>query len=272
MKHDAIVEALLEIRFDMTTIPEVLLGRLTDWPSGKGFEHDRMPTYEMPAFLRQTDPYFRYQPIFELHNTEKTRSVRIGGQVLSFHRLPPYEGWTKFKPELDSAIDALFAKAEGLTVRRLGLRYINAIRPELHGISSIAELDIKIAVEGEPIDRNVNLNFTTDLSEDTQCTVRVATAEFVQGILPPDSCVFIDVDVFTKETFNTNDANRVKKWVVSAHQIEKEQFFRLFTAEHTGLPRPCKHEWQHVDGDGHSAPSSVRCIKCGSMGEATTSS
>jgi len=37
------------------------------------------------------------------------------------------------------------------------------------------------------------------------------------------------------------------------------------------LPRPCKHEWQHIDGEGYSSTSSVRCIKCGSSGDAETS-
>ena len=229
LKHDAIVEALLEVRFDMTTIPEILLGRLADWPSWKGFEQDRMPAYEIPAFLRHADPNLRYQPLFELHNVERNCVVRIGGQVVSYHRLPPYENWAKFNPELDAAIDALFAKADKLTIRRLGLRYINAIRPELHRINSISELDLKVTVENEPVAGNVNVNFTTDLSADTQCTVRVATPEFVQGILPPNSCVLIDVDVFTKEAFRTNDGQKVKQWVELAHAMEKEQFFRLLT-------------------------------------------
>jgi uncharacterized protein (TIGR04255 family) len=228
LKHDAIVEALLEVRFDTTTIPEVLLGRLADCPSWKGFEQERMPTYEIPAFLRQADPNLRYQPIFELHNTEKNRLVRIGGQMLSYHRLAPYESWTKFKPELIAAIDALFAKAEGLTIRRLGLRYINAIRAQLHQISSMADLDLKVTVEDEAVS-NVNVNFTHDLSDDTQCTVRVATTEFVQGTLPPDSRVLIDVDVFTREGSKMNDPQKVKQWVESAHIMEKEQFFRLLT-------------------------------------------
>jgi uncharacterized protein (TIGR04255 family) len=89
LKDDAIVEAVLEVRFDMTTIPEVLLGRLADCPSWKGFEQGRMPTYEIPAFLRQADPNLRYQPVFELHNAEKNRTVRIGDHVLSYHRLAP---------------------------------------------------------------------------------------------------------------------------------------------------------------------------------------
>ena len=107
--------------------------------------------------------------------------------------------------------------------------YINAIRPDPHGISSISELDLTVAVEHEPVVGNVNVNFTTDLADDTQCTIRVATTEFVQGTLPPDSRVLIDVDVFTKEAFKTNDAQKVKQWVESAHTMEKEQFFRLLT-------------------------------------------
>jgi hypothetical protein len=51
LKYDAIVEALLEVRFDMTTIPEVLLGRLADCPSWKGFEQDRMPDVRNSGFL-----------------------------------------------------------------------------------------------------------------------------------------------------------------------------------------------------------------------------
>ena len=229
LKHDAIVEALLEVRFDITTIPEVLFGRLADFPSWKGFEQGRMPAYEIPAFVRQADPNLRYQPVFEFHNAEKTRSVRIGGQMLSYHRLSPYEGWAKFRPELYAAIDALFAHAEGLTINRLGLRYINAIRSDLHPISSIKELDLTVAIESQPVAGAVNVNFTTDLSDDTQCTVRVATTEFVQGILPPNSRVLIDVDVFTKEGFRTSDAQGVKGWVEWAHTMEKEQFFRLLT-------------------------------------------
>ena len=42
LKHDAIVEALLEVRFDMTTASEILFGRLADWPSWKDFEPGRM--------------------------------------------------------------------------------------------------------------------------------------------------------------------------------------------------------------------------------------
>jgi uncharacterized protein (TIGR04255 family) len=229
-RHDAIAEALLEVRFSMDTIPEIFLGRLADSSPWNGFEQGRMPAYDVPAFVRQTDPNLRYQPIFELHNIERNRALRIGGEVLSYHRLQPYEGWERFKPELDSMIDALFTHDDKLTVRRLGLRYINAISADLHQIRSIAELDLTVAVENTPLGGNLNVNFTTDLSTDTQCTVRVATPEFVQG-LPAKSFALIDVDVFTKESFVTDDAEKVRQWAVTAHTLEKEQFFRLLRQE-----------------------------------------
>jgi len=230
LKNDAIVEALFEMRFSASTIPEIFYGRLADHTPWKGFEQRRLPAYEIPAPIRQADQNLRFQPVFELRDAGN-RAVRIGDQVLSYHRLPPYVGWSKFAPELHEAIDGLFAAVHGLTVQRLGFRYINAIRPDLHGIASISALDLTIAVASEPISKNVNLNFTTFLTEDTQCTVRLATAEFVQGVLPPNTSVVVDVDVFTKESFKTTERAKVKQWIEFAHVKEKEHFFRLLTDE-----------------------------------------
>ena len=67
LKHDAIIEALLEIRFDMAaTIPEVFFGRLVDHVSWKGFEQRRLPAYQVPAALRQADANWRYSARFRV--------------------------------------------------------------------------------------------------------------------------------------------------------------------------------------------------------------
>ena len=229
LKHDAIVEAVFEARFDTTTLPEVLFGRLTDYAPWKGFQPAKLPAYQLPEALRQVDANLRYTPLFELRREGQNRSVRIGDRVLSYHRLAPYEGWEKFKPELAEAIDGLFTRADGLTIRRLGFRYINAIRQDLHTIGSISELDLKLAIAGESLSGNANLNFTVELSHDTNCTVRISTKEFIEGALPDNTAVLVDVDVYTKDSFKTNDAREVKQWVDFAHGKEKEQFFRLLT-------------------------------------------
>jgi len=229
LKQDAIIEAILEIRFDMKTLPEVFIGRLADCIHWKGFTQNRMPAYDVPAPLRQADPHLRYQPVFELVETGGNRSVRIGPQVISYHRLSPYIGWERFSCEINEAIEALFEKTDGLQIRRLGLRYINALRADVHGIRSISDLDLELKIASERLSDNVNVNFITSLSDDTKCTIRVATNDFAQGVLPQSTSVLVDVDVFTKDNFKTKDIKKVKEWVDFAHIEEKKEFFRLLT-------------------------------------------
>jgi len=231
LKDDAIVEALLELRFDLSIIPEIFFGRLFDREIWRAFEQRKMPAYELPASIRQADPNWRYQPIYELVGPDKQCLVRVGPNVLSYHRLTAYVGWEIFQPELNTAIDALFETAEGLVVRRLGLRYLNALTVDKHRITSLANLDLDLKVSGAPIKGAVNLNYTSDLSATTQCTVRVATPGFVQGVLPQGTTVYVDVDVFTRDGFETNDPKSVKDWVSYAHDKEKEEFFHLLTAD-----------------------------------------
>jgi uncharacterized protein (TIGR04255 family) len=227
LKNDAIVEAILEVRFDTTTISEILFGRLADYGPWKDLSQQRLPAYEIPAALRQVDPNLRFQAFFELSGEQ--RAVRIGPQVISYHRTVPYIGWELFWPELQETITGLFERANGLVIRRLGLRYLNTLRPDLHGIKSISDLDLEIKVASERVAGNVNLNFTLDVASNAACTVRIATTEFVQGKLPPNTSVYVDVDVFTKDGFETKERKAVENWVTEAHDAEKEQFFRLLT-------------------------------------------
>ncbi|HVP46883.1 MAG TPA: TIGR04255 family protein [Bryobacteraceae bacterium] len=227
LKNDAIVEAILEVRFDTTTIPEILFGRLADYEPWKELSQRRLPAYDIPATLRQVDPNLRFQAVFELSGEQ--RAVRIGPQVVSYHRTVPYIGWERFWPELQQTITGLFETANGLIIHRLGLRYLNALRSDLHGIASISDLDLEIKVASEWVTGYVNLNFTIDVASNAACMVRIATTEFVQGKLPPNTSVYVDVDVFTKDGFETRERETVESWVTAAHDSEKEQFFRLLT-------------------------------------------
>jgi uncharacterized protein (TIGR04255 family) len=233
MKDDAIVEALLEVRFDMSIIPEVLIGRLSEYGPWKQLSQQRTPAADIPAPIRQLNPQLRYLPVFELFSPESEgrRAVRIGPQVLSYHCTAPYVGWERFKPELQQAIEGLFQKADGLVVRRLGLRYLNALRPDVHGIRSVSDLDLKLEIDGERVGGNVNVNFTVDPGSDKTCTVRIATPEFIQGALPANTSVYVDVDVFTHDGYESRKEADVTSWLEAAHTKEKQQFFRLLTVE-----------------------------------------
>lgn len=227
LKQDAIVEALLEIRFDSQTIPEILLGRLADHSAWNNFHQRRLPISEIPAVVRQSDRNLRYSPWLELADLERNRKVRIGEHVLSYHQLAPYPGWQVFRGQLFETIDGLFSKAGKANIRRLGLRYINGLKPAVHRVDGILDLNMTVSVAGQSIPESSNVNFTTNVHDDTDCTVRIAAADFVTGSLPEGTAVVIDVDVFTKPSARIKSAEDAKAWLEVAHTREKEQFFRL---------------------------------------------
>jgi uncharacterized protein (TIGR04255 family) len=106
---------------------------------------------------------------------------------------------------------------------------MNALQRDIHKIASISDLDLKLAIAAETITANVNINFTTDIDKNTACMVRIATPDFVEGSLPENSSVYVDVDVFTKPSFKTTNKAEVLHWIEAAHTREKEQFFRLLS-------------------------------------------
>jgi uncharacterized protein (TIGR04255 family) len=232
LEPDAILEALLEVRFDAPTVlPEVLFGRLAEHAAWKDWQQLRLPPYDIPAPLREANPTLRVAPIFELTNAQSHRSVRIGPRVISYHVGAPYPGWAVFQGEINQAVDELFARVKDLRVIRLGLRYINALTHDRHFIKSANDLAVAVTVSGDVQTASMNLNYNVMVRNDTVCTVRVATRDFVQGVIPDSTTVLADVDVATIDSFSTQDAGIVKDWAVFAHQKEKEEFFHLLTPE-----------------------------------------
>jgi uncharacterized protein (TIGR04255 family) len=145
--------------------------------------------------------------------------------------MAPYVSWEAFSASLNVAIEGLFDKTEDLVVRRLGLRYINALTAAKHGISSISDLDVSVVVSEETLDGRINLNFTRQVDETKQCTVRLATREFVQGAAFPRDALLVDVDVYTPHEFVVDSSAAVKRWVTEARTSKNDAFFSLLRAE-----------------------------------------
>jgi uncharacterized protein (TIGR04255 family) len=228
LTNDAIVEAVLELRFESTGLPEVFFGRFIDHSNWRGWQQRLLPAYNLPPQFRSLDPNVQYAPVIELLGQDAKAILRIGPSVVSFHRQAPYVGWEKFRPELERVTATLFGTNTEVMVKRLGLRYMNSLRPHLHGISALTDLDIKMSVSGEAIATSANLNFMTKLGNESTCTVRVATPDFLMGNIPPDTTVYIDVDVYTNDGFKTTSKKTVDEWIEFAHTQEKTEFFRLF--------------------------------------------
>jgi uncharacterized protein (TIGR04255 family) len=228
LREDSIIEAVLEIRFDGSeTIPEIAVGRLADRPQWKNFRRHRLPISEFPEQVRLSDPNLRVQPIIELSAPDGVRTIKIGTNVLSYHNTKTYLGWdVSFKKELASTVSFLFKQVVGIKVRRVGLRYINALTEARHYISSATDLNIGITINNSPLNRPFNLNFTRDDGNLTTMT-RIATKEFVQGVFPEDMSAYVDIDTYTQDGFISQSAKEIKQVIDDAHTCLKSTFFDL---------------------------------------------
>jgi len=235
LRKDAIVEALLEIRFKGTDVPEVTIGRLVaDITSSMqvGAKVERLPLADLPAQIRRADPNLAYQPILQLWSENRTRVAKIGEQVLSWHALQPYPGWNAFKSELGRVIEGLAKAVANPDVTRLGFRYINALRGSDHGINALQDLNLAVAVGGATLVVPLNINYRQMIG-DHHVLTRVATPEFVEaGPVPIGGfAVMIDIDVSTEGAKGLPTVDNALTWTETAHDAIKAEFFRLLKPE-----------------------------------------
>ena len=234
LKKDAIAEAICEIRFECEeslSLPEIVVGRLADFDVWRDFEKLRLPISDIPASIRSQDPNLKKQPVLELRERNGPRLAKIGVNVLSYHHLAPYPGWETFKPEIDRTIEFLFVSFQSFKATRLGFRYVNVFTAEDHGVHDVRHLNYSVNLAGDDLEDPQNLNYRKVRSDVHSVQVRIASPEFVSGPIAKKVQVLVDLDVFTPDDFETNEAETAKAWVEDAHTYEKEEFFRLFTDE-----------------------------------------
>ncbi len=204
---------------------------MIEQPAWKGFTYNRLPAHEIPAEFRDLDARLRYVAVSQLAAADGNSAVHLGPNVISFHRKAPYGSWATFRPQVECTLESLFKIAEKVSVNRIGIRYLNALTPVHDNIRSIADLNLRLAIADQPITEHVVLNFGSKPNNQTRSLVKIATRDFVQGSIPGDTSVYIDVDVFTNDEYVATDKDAVGAWVDAAHVTEKLAFFSLLTRE-----------------------------------------
>lgn len=230
LKQDGIKEALFEIRFDTPVVPEVVIGRLTDAAVWSDFAPTRMATADIPHQLRMVDPNLRFAPIYELVKGATNELIRIGPNALSYHRLAPYPGWSEHFPALKQVVETLFVTIATLSPIRLGFRYVNALIGSDHLIGAASDLALKVMVgeEGGFVPSSFALNYRHQQLPSHVEQVQVATPDYVQAQLgQPEFSVLVDIDIFTPDIYPITDAENVLAWIDTAHDLLKQNFFKL---------------------------------------------
>lgn len=231
LKDDCIVEAICEIRFHTDEQPEIVIGRLSDQESWKNFSKNRLPAADIPDPIKKVDEQLRYQPVLELRSEDGMFLIKVGSNVVSYHNISKYCGWKQFEPALGRVFTALFSCVKDVQVRRLGFRYLNAITSARHYISTANGLNLNVEIAGAKLDDPINLNYLVTNDATHMTMTRIASPHFVQGILPKDTTVVVDIDVSSQPEYLAKEIGTVIEWTKAAHVFEKEAFFKLIPGE-----------------------------------------
>ena len=234
---DAIIEALVEFRFEHSELSELVLGRLLDMQLWENYTQMRLPTADIPQPIREMDANLRYQPIVELRKNDGNRVAKIGDHVISYHIIGPYPGWTAFRAEIETTLQTAMAKLKAPTFSRIGLRYINALRPDEHMVSGLAATNITIKVGDVALTESVNINYNRAFGENHIVTVKVATPDLVAGNVRAGYSLLCDIDVGSKAGTSIADYADAIAWIEEAHTLEKTEFFAILPEDLTNKLR-----------------------------------
>jgi uncharacterized protein (TIGR04255 family) len=224
---DAIAECIIEIRFASRELPEVFLGRLLTSPVFSNLRPVRLPEADIPISAREADPKLRYQPIYQLE--AGTELIRISTGAISFHVLRPYPGWTNYFARAEEIIRGAWSHCGEPPLERCGLRYVNALTSDGHGIHTIEDLNLSVIVNGESL-ADVSLSFLLDDDQSTETLVRIASIKHVQGEMPPNTTFAVDLDVRTNGDISRWGVAELLTWLSHARLVKNKHFFELLPA------------------------------------------
>lgn len=227
LKRDAVAEALLEVRFDSEEVADLVVGFLANHEPWRQFNKERLPASDVPEPIRMQDGMLRHLPLIQCSNTDRTRVVKIGTTMISYHILKPYPGWSTAYPEWHDMLQFVFQALGGFTATRLGFRYVNAFYEQDHHVSNAADLQYSIRLDGRELDCPFNLNYLKNIGEQHRSLVRIASPEFVASPQNISLSALVDIDIFTSDDFRTNSVEQAKDWLANAHEFVKDEFFSL---------------------------------------------
>ncbi len=236
LETDAIREAVFEVRFDPSKdfIPEIFYGRMSDSEEWKSYKPVRLPIADIPDAVRRSESSLQHKPILELVSPDGGTAIRLGPDVVILSRRGEYGGWNEvFGHSIEKICQRLFSILGEIRVRRLGLRYINALRSDLHGISGPKDLQVKIDVADSSINGPFSLSFVSNAGSQVESLTRLSTTEFAGGAIPDHTTFVIDIDVRTNGDPKIKDLRGVIDWAQRARAEKNERFFSVLGSKNT---------------------------------------
>ena len=223
LKHDTILEALFELRFEPQPPNEAVFGVIYPIVVSKfpGLKHIPLPVLQLPDIVRNNDIQFKYQPLNRLQG--EALSISIGPRVFSFSILKPYIGWSKWKPYILDILSKLSDGGVIKSIERTGLRYLNFIERDVFPLINVGVTIIDSTVQ--PLSTNVRTEISEgEYTKALQLANNASTNE--KGQKKNGSLIDIDI-VRNKKITNYDFKINLETILDKSHAIAKQLFFDI---------------------------------------------
>lgn len=147
--------------------------------------------------------------------------------MFSYHVVGKYCGGDHFQKQLALAFETLFATLNGISISKIMFRHINALTADKHYISDVNSLNLEIRVAKQELRGPTNINYLVKNDDSHQTMTRIASAYFVNGDLPENTSVVVDIDVTTPKNYQATTLKEVLEWIKKAREFQKDAFFML---------------------------------------------
>jgi uncharacterized protein (TIGR04255 family) len=233
-KTPPIIEALCELQFNLPDNPNshhvTVIGKMqsalgADYSGNPGEQRLRSITLTAdPAPVPQLETLFR----FHLPTADGKRLLAIGPDALSVNVLHPYTTWEDdFRPRIKAALDAYWPIAKPLSVKRIGVRYINRV------VVPAAAGDFTNWFNSTAMNTDVPGSRLTHFAHSNESTLPDKTKVIVNHLTivpdrPQDAAFLLDIDAVWDAT-PLVDRNEIDSTIEKLHTLEGDVFEALIT-------------------------------------------
>ena len=194
-----------------------------------------LPILSLPVEIRNADKDLAFQPHYRLLSEALT--VLVGPKVISVGMRGEYPGWSALSQRIRHILQGFYETGVASQSVRLGLRYISFFDFDI-----FPHIQLRITVQDTSWDGEGTF-FKTILSG-TGCKSLLQVGKGMQILKKPgekgspkETGSIVDIDSFTTETAGPF-LQVLDRFLGSAHETEKELFFRLLKPEFLATLNP----------------------------------
>lgn len=223
-----LVDAIFEIRFDgERSLSTILTGLL--YAHFKCTDLERFPQADIPDIIRANDEGLKYA----LLNRMKWGNLYIltGDRSVLLSTILPYQGWKKFKSQIQEVIDFLYQQPFLKSFERFSFKYIDILEDSIHQDINDT-LNIKISIGNSEFNKRA-LQLRTEIPTDNGVHI-VQIISSANATLPTGKTftgIMVDIDSIynLSDITRENAKDKIFDALTPLHDSNKALFFELLT-------------------------------------------